>query len=246
MAESKPAFDFQAIWDSRLILLKGFGIAMFSASAAIVLAIVLGLIISLMRLSRVKPLQYFAFCYTQLFRGVPLYVLIIWVYFGLAIVANVNIPKIPAGILTLALLNSGYLSETFRSGILAVPSGQREAGEALGLKRREITRFIVLPQAFRIVVPPTGNQFVDAIKDSAILSIIGVPELMRMAQQQANVLYRPFEFYTVAGLLYLLAVLIVSKFLTRLEQKLAGYSKSTKKVKPFEMVQDTTGSEVVA
>jgi His/Glu/Gln/Arg/opine family amino acid ABC transporter permease subunit len=246
MTNSQPIFDFQAIWDSRLILLRGFGIAMFSASVAIVLAIVLGLIISLMRLSRVKPFQYFAFCYTQLFRGVPLYVLIIWVYFGLAIVANINIPKIPAGILTLALLNSGYLSETFRSGILAVPSGQREAGEALGLKRREISRFIILPQAFRIVVPPTGNQFVDAIKDSAILSIIGVPELMRMAQQQANVLYRPFEFYTVAGLLYLLAVLIVAKFMTRLDRRLAGYSKSTKNVALSRMARDSERSEVTA
>ena len=246
MINSQPIFDFHAIWISREILLKGFGIAMFSAAAAIIFAIFLGLTISLMRLSRIKPLRYFAFCYTQLFRGVPLYVLIIWVYFGLSIAVNINIPKIPAGILTLALLNSGYLSETFRSGILAVSSGQKEAGEALGLRRWEITRYIVLPQAFRIVVPPTGNQFVDAIKDSAILSIIGVPELMRVAQQQANVLYRPFEFYTVAGLLYLVAVLTVSFFLNKLERKLAGYSKPGGQTDPSSLTSALNGSEVVA
>jgi His/Glu/Gln/Arg/opine family amino acid ABC transporter permease subunit len=150
MSNSQPIFDFQAIWDSRLILLKGLGIAMFSATAAIIVAIISGLGIALMRLSRIKTIQGFAFLYTQLFRGVPLYVLIIWVYFGLAIAVDINIPMIPAGILTLALLNSGYLSETFRSGILAVPTGQYEAGEGLGLSKRDLMRFVILPQAFRI------------------------------------------------------------------------------------------------
>ena len=223
MPDSQPIFDYEAVWDSRVILLKGFGIAMFSATAAIILAIFLGLGIALMRLSRVKAFRSFAFIYTQLFRGVPLYVLIIWVYFGLAIAVDINIPMIPAGILTLALLNSGYLSETFRSGILAVPIGQREAGEGLGLSKRDVLRFITLPQAFRIVIPPTGNQYVDAIKDSSILSIIGVPELMRMAQQQANVLYRPFEFYTTAGVLYFIAVIFVSKLIGMAEKRASPF-----------------------
>jgi ABC-type amino acid transport system permease subunit len=150
---------------------------------------------------------------------------VLWIYFGLVYAVGIDIPRIPSGIIALALLNSGYLSETFRSGILAVDKGQREAGEALGLKPWQVSRLIVLPQAGRIVVPPTGNQFVDAIKDSAILSIIGVPELMKIAQEQANMYYRPFEFYTVAGLLYLVAVIIVSKGISKLEQRLARFSR---------------------
>jgi His/Glu/Gln/Arg/opine family amino acid ABC transporter permease subunit len=203
-----------------MLLLEGFGIAMFCATAAIILAMIIGLFIALMRLSNSRFLRGFAFIYTQLFRGVPLYVLVIWVYFGLAIVANINLPKIPAGIITLALLNSGYLSETFRSGILAVNIGQSEAAAAIGLTKRQIKRYIVLPQAFRIVLAPSGNQFVDAIKDTAILSIIGVPELMRMAQQQADLFYRPFEFYTTAGILYFIAVMGVTKLFSFMEKRM--------------------------
>lgn len=205
---------------------------MFCATAAILLAMIIGLFIALMRLSNSRFLRGFAFVYTQLFRGVPLYVLVIWVYFGLAIVANINLPKIPAGIITLALLNSGYLSETFRSGILAVNIGQSEAAAAIGLTKRQIKRYIVLPQAFRIVLAPSGNQFVDAIKDTAILSIIGVPELMRMAQQQADLFYRPFEFYTTAGILYFIAVMGVTKLFSFIEKKMnrIGFTNDSQKV----------------
>ena len=215
-----------------MLLLEGFGIAMFCATAAIILAMIIGLFIALMRLSNSRFLRGFAFVYTQLFRGVPLYVLVIWVYFGLAIVANINLPKIPAGIITLALLNSGYLSETFRSGILAVNIGQSEAAAAIGLTKRQIKRYIVLPQAFRIVLAPSGNQFVDAIKDTAILSIIGVPELMRMAQQQADLFYRPFEFYTTAGILYFIAVMGVTKLFSFIEKKMnrIGFTNDSQKL----------------
>ena len=215
------------------MLLKGFGIAMACATIAIIIAIILGLVVALMRLSRVKIFRWFAFIYTQFFRGIPLYVLIIWVYFGLAIAAGVNLPAIPAGIITLALLNSGYLSETFRSGILAVNKGQIEAGMALGLSRGNVMRYIVLPQAFRVIIPPLGNQYVDAIKDTAILSIIGVPELMRESKALANLYYRPFEFYTFAGLLYLFAVLVVSRGIGVIEKKLSAHSAQTPVVIDF-------------
>lgn len=227
MNSSEPFFDFNAVWSSMPILLKGFGIAMACATAAIIIAIILGLFVALMRLSKMKVLRWIAFVYTQFFRGIPLYVLIIWVYFGLAIAAGVNLPAIPAGIITLALLNSGYLSETFRSGILAVSKGQIEAGIALGLSKREVMRHIVLPQALKVVIPPLGNQYVDAIKDTAILSIIGVPELMRETKALANLYYQPFEFYTFAGLLYLFAVLVVSRGVTELEKKLSAHSAQT-------------------
>lgn len=228
MDNAQPFFDFGPIWQARTLLLEGFGIAMFSAVAGIVFAIVLGLLVAMMRLSRYRILRAIAFTYTQLFRGVPLYVLVLWIYFGLVYAVGIDIPRIPSGIIALALLNSGYLSETFRSGILAVDKGQREAGEALGLRPWQVSRLIVLPQAGRIVVPPTGNQFVDAIKDSAILSIIGVPELMKIAQEQANMYYRPFEFYTVAGVLYLVAVIVVSKGISKLEMRLARFSRQTR------------------
>ncbi len=115
MDNSQPFFDLAPIWQSKWLLLEGFGIAMFSAVLGIIFAIILGLIVALMRLSRFKVLRAFAFTYTQLFRGVPLYVLVLWIYFGLVYAAAIDIPRIPSGIIALALLNSGYLSETFRS-----------------------------------------------------------------------------------------------------------------------------------
>jgi len=224
MHKAEPFFDFTTVWSSMGILLKGFGLAMGCATIAIIIAIIFGLIVALMRLSSIKSLKVFAFSYTQFFRGIPLYVLLIWVYFGLAIAVGINMPAIMAGVVTLGLLNSGYLAETFRSGIAAIDRGQIEAGMALGLSKRDVTRWIVLPQAFRIIIPPLGNQYVDAIKDTAILSIIGVPELMRETQQLADLHYRPFEFYTFAGLLYLLAVLTISHLLLKLERRLSAHS----------------------
>jgi His/Glu/Gln/Arg/opine family amino acid ABC transporter permease subunit len=212
--------DFAPVWQSFGVLLRGFGIALLVAVAAIAVAIVVGLVVALARLSPVPPLRWLAFAYTQLFRGIALYVLIIWVYFGLAAAADVNFNPIPAGITTLALLNSAYLSETFRAGILAVDRGQREAALAMGLSRWQAFRDVVAPQALRVVVPATGNQFVDAIKDSAILSVIGVPDLMRETQRLAQFYFRPFEFYTIAGAMYLAAVFAVSYAVRRLERHL--------------------------
>lgn len=214
-------FDIQPVWDSLGVLLNGFGIAMFIAAVSIVLAVALGLLVALMRLSPFAPLRWIAFIYTQLFRGIALYVLIIWVYFGLAVALNINLAPITAGIVTLALLNSGYLSETFRSGILAVDRGQVEGATAMGLSRGQIFRSVVGPQALRNIAPATGNQFVDAIKDSAILSVIGVPELMHETQRLAQYYFRPFEFYTFAGALYLVAVFFVSYLFHILEGRLA-------------------------
>ncbi len=206
------------------MLLGGFRLAMLIALAAIVLAVLAGLVVALMRLSPWAPLRWIAFVYTQLFRGIALYVLIIWVYFGLAVAAGVNVAPIPAGILTLALLNSGYLSETFRAGILAVDRGQREAATALGLTPVQSFRSVIAPQAMRVVLPATGNQLVDAIKDSAILSVIGVPELLHETQRLAQFYFRPFEFYTIAGGMYLVAVFVVSFLFRILERRLAHES----------------------
>lgn len=222
----QPFFDLAPILANLSPLLKGFGIALISATGGTVLAVIVGAVVAALRLSSIPPLRWFAFGYTQLFRGIPLYVLIMWVYFGLAIVVGLNIPAIPAGILTLALLNSGYLAETFRSSYASIDRGQHEAGLALGLSGAAIRRHVLLPQAARVAIPPSGNQYVDAIKDSAILSVIGVPELLRQSQQLANLYYRPFEFYTFAGLLYLLAVLIVSRLMRLLEGRISNRTAS--------------------
>jgi His/Glu/Gln/Arg/opine family amino acid ABC transporter permease subunit len=235
---SKSAnFDLKPVFDSFGLLMHGFGIAMYIAVVSIILAVILGVVVALMRLSTFAPARWLAFAYTQLFRGLALYVLIIWVYFGLAVALNINLAPITAGILTLALLNSGYLSETFRSGILAVDRGQVEAATAIGLSKAQIFKSVVGPQALRKIAPATGNQFVDAIKDSAILSVIGVPELMHETQRLAQYYFRPFEFYTFAGALYFVAVLGVSYLFRILERKLSNKAVEHKRIFSFQTSQ---------
>ena len=152
----------------------------------------LGLLVAMSRLSRFPPLRGLAFIYTQFFRGVALYVLIVWIFFGLALAIELKLDAEVAGIVALEPRSTpGYFSEIFRSSIQAVDRGQREAAIALGLPRRRVFGSVVLPQAVRVALPATGNQFIDIVKDSSILAVIGVRELMRETQRLANQNFRP-------------------------------------------------------
>ncbi|MBA2530318.1 MAG: amino acid ABC transporter permease [Euzebyales bacterium] len=213
--------DFGLVLQSMGVLLRAARISVFVAAAGFAIAVVLGVIVAAMRRSRLRPLSWVAFAYTSFFRGIALYVLIIWLYFGIAAAAGITLGALTAGIATLALLNSAYLAEVFRSGIEAVDDGQREAALAMGLSRGQAFRAVIAPQALRIALPATGNHLVDAIKDSAILLVIGVPELMRETARLAQYNYRPFEFYTVAGAMYLFAVSAVGLLFRWLERRLA-------------------------
>lgn len=201
-------------------LLEAFAVTAAVAVAAMALALVVGLVVALGALSRWRLVRVLAFTYVQVFRGVALYVLIIWVYFGLAISMQVAFDPVPAGIVTLALLNSAYLAEIFRTGIAKVDRGQLEAGDALGLTRTTTMLRVLVPQAVRAMVPAIGNQFTDVLKDTSILAVVAVPELMYSSQRLAQSNARPFEFYTFAGLLYVVAVAGITWATRRLERRL--------------------------
>jgi His/Glu/Gln/Arg/opine family amino acid ABC transporter permease subunit len=213
-------YDWDVVWHSLPVLLRAVRITIVVSIASAILAVLLGMLVAVSRLSRFPPLRAVAFVYTQFFRGVALYVLIVWIFFGLALAINLKLDAEIAGIVALTLLNSGYFSEIFRSSLQAVDRGQREAGIALGLPRRRVFGSVVLPQAVRIALPASGNQFIDIIKDSSILAVIGVRELMRETQRLANQNFRPFEFYTATMGFYLVLVAIVSFGMNRLEQVL--------------------------
>jgi His/Glu/Gln/Arg/opine family amino acid ABC transporter permease subunit len=220
MAAGRP-LDFGPVWDQREALARGVWTMLVVAAAALVLSVIGGAAMALLRRSRIRPLSWLAFAYIQFFRGVALYVLIVWVFFGLAVAAGVRLDPIPAGIVTLTLLNTAYLAEVFRAGLEAVPRGQSEAADAIGLSRWARFRFVVAPQAVRVALPAAGNQFADIIKDSAILSVVGVSELFRETQRWSQFYQRPFEFYTAAAAIYLTVVLIVSGGVRLLERRLA-------------------------
>ncbi len=208
-------FHLDLILRSWHSLLVGFGVAVGVSVLAMVLALVLGLAVAGMRLSRFRVLWVPAFAYIQLFRGTSLYVFILWLYFGLAIATGINIPPVPAAVICLGMLNSAYMAEIYRAGVGAIPRGQFEAARALGLSPFQLYKDIIVPQALAVVLPSMMNLFVDLLKDSALISVVGVEDLMRAADRLTKFYFRPFEFFTAASALYVTAILLFSRFVVR-------------------------------
>lgn len=187
---------------------------------AFVLAVLVGLVMAAGRRSRLIPARALSFVYVNVFRGAALYVLVIWLFNGLAVATGILLSAVTVGVLALTLLNSAYLAEVFRAAISGVDHGQWEAGNAIGLSRWDVFRRVVAPQAARIAVPATGNHLVDALKDSSILAVIAVPELMFVTNGIAQTTFRPFELYVTAAGIYLAIVFVLSWGLRRLERRL--------------------------
>jgi glutamine transport system permease protein len=160
--------------------------------------------------------------YVETFRSIPVLVLILWVYYGLPVVLGLSLNPFTAGIVALALSDSAFEAEIFRAGIQSIERGQTEAADALGFSYSQKMWHIILPQAIRRILPPLGNQFVYMLKMSSLLSIIGLQELTRRANELTVTVYRPLEIYTVLVLEYLLLILIVSFIVRRLEARLGA------------------------
>lgn len=207
------------VWNARQPLLYGTGITILVAFLSLVVALVMGLPIALMRSSRSKFLSVPAFLYVQFFRGTSLYVLILWVFFGLAIAFNINLPPFGAAFLCLGLLSSGYMAEVYRTGFGVVGLGQWEAGRTIGLGETVIFRMIVLPQALRVIIPSAANLFVDMLKDAAIVGVVGVWDLMKQADRLTKFHFRPFEFYTASAIIYFIVVFAFSQLVGVLERR---------------------------
>jgi len=201
-------------------LLGGLKFTITVSLIAMFFAILLGLIISIAGTTKSKTLNIINVSYTEIIRAIPVLVMILWVYYGLPVLLNLNFSAFAAGIIALSICESPFISEIFRSGIQAVPKGQKEAGTSLGLSFFQKFYLITLPQAIRIILPALGNQFVYMLKMSSLVSIIGLNELTRKANELVVSQYRPLEIYTFLVLEYLVLILIVSYFVRKLEKKL--------------------------
>lgn len=193
-------------------------IAMTVCSLA--LGIIVGLISCFFSISRFKVLNKISGAYLSIIRGTPLMVQATFIYFGLSAVLNITIPPFVASVIVLMLNSGAYLSEIFRSGISAINKGQMEAARSLGLPHGVAMRKIILPQAFRIVIPSVTNQFIITLKDTSILSVIGVAEMMRQSQQLVANNFRAFETYAVVAVWYYVLVVILTKLFQLLERRL--------------------------
>lgn len=206
-------FRFDIIWAGSRLLLQGAWVAFQVAMTAMLLALILGLIMAILRLSRFAVLRTPAFLYIQFFRGTSLYVFILWLFFGLTIVTGLKMGPITAAIIALGMLNSAYMAEIYRSGLSSVAYGQYEASRALGLTQLQMYQDVIIPQALPVIIPATMNLFSDLLKDSSLVGVVGVEDIMRAAARLANQYFRPFEFYTAAAVIYASIILFVSRVL---------------------------------
>jgi His/Glu/Gln/Arg/opine family amino acid ABC transporter permease subunit len=218
----------ELVWNARGPLLLGTLVTLEVAFLALGLALVLGLPLAMLRSSRLKILSVPAFLYIQFFRGTALYVLVLWVFFGLAIAFNINLPPFGAAVLCLGLLNSAYMAEVYRTGLGTVGFGQLEAARSLGLPEMPVFRHVVLPQAVRIIIPSAANLFVDMLKDAAIVGVVGVWDLMKQADRLTKFYFRPFEFYTGAALVYFVVVFFFSRLVGVLEKRFSRHVRKEK------------------
>lgn len=212
-------FHFEVVLQQWQWIARGLGMTLYISTISMACALVLGLLLALCSLSRLAPVRLLAHVYVQVFRGIPLLVFIIWMYYGVSMVVGINFNPTAAGILCFTLQYGSWLSETYRSGIQAVGRGQREAAASLGLTDTQAFISVVLPQAIRIVLPSIANIFVGLIKDSSLVSVIGVFELMRQAQLAASLTFRPFEFYTVTAAVYIVLTFGIARALLALERR---------------------------
>ncbi len=185
---------------------------------SLALALVIGLIFALMKVSGIKALSVIYSGYVGIIRGTPLIVQIMWLYFG--ITHFVVLSAFWAGTIALAIHSGAYIAEIFRGCIQSVDRGQMEAAQSLGMKRGLAMRRIILPQAFKRAIPPMGNQFIIGLKDSSLVAFIGITEIFSLSMDNAAVTFKQLEFYTIAGLYYLVMVALFTYLLSRLENRL--------------------------
>ena len=201
-------------------LLSGLTTTIYISVVSIVISMFLGLVVAIPSLAKSKFLTYINIGYVEIVRAVPLLVLILWIYYGLPIMTGISFSPFVSGIIALAISESAFQAEIFRAGINSIKKAQWEAGSSLGLNFFKRLRLVILPQAIKNILPAIGNQFVYVLKMSSLVSIIGIGDLTRKANELVVTTYRPLEIYTFLILEYLVLILIVSYFVRKLENKL--------------------------
>ena len=201
-------------------LISGFTTTIYISVVSILISMIIGFIVAVPSLAKSKYLTYLNIGYVEIVRAVPLLVLILWIYYGLPIMTGVSFSPFVSGIIALSISESAFQAEIFRAGINSIKKSQWEAGSSLGLSFFRKLRLVILPQAIKNILPAIGNQFVYVLKMSSLVSIIGIGDLTRKANELVVTTYRPLEIYTFLILEYLVLILIVSYFVRKLENKL--------------------------
>ncbi len=200
--------------EKAVVVTIGLGIGSFVLGSA------LGMLIALARISDARPLRWLAFAYVSVFRGTPLLIQILLIYFGLPNY-GITIDPIPAALLALTLFSAAYLSENFRSGINAVDRGQWEAAWAMGMGYGKTLWRVILPQGLRIAIPPVGSRLIALMKDTSLASTVTVVELTRVADQLGATTFRYMDMFIIVGTIYWVINQLLTLLQTWLEEKLS-------------------------
>ncbi len=214
--------DWKLMIDSIPLLLSGLRWTIVISLLGMLLATGMGIALVMMRRSPLPFLPLIARIYTEIILGVPILVLLFVIFFVLPNI-GILIDPFPSGLLTLMLHYSPYIAEVIRGALEAIPRGQIEAGRAIGMSSQEISQSIVIPQAIGLILPPLTGQFIGLIKDSAILSVISVPELTFMAKQVISRTYAPFEIYVLIAIGYWVLTFVLELILRRFERHFTAY-----------------------
>jgi len=212
--------DFSQIVPSLPFILKGILVTLQFTLLSALFGFALGTLLSLLKISSIKPLRWFAEFYTSIFRGTPLILQLALIYFATPQLIGYQISAIEAGVITFALNSAAYSSETIRAGIMAVDKGQREASMSLGMPYRLMMLDIILPQAFKNILPALVNESIALLKDSALVSTIGALDLMRRGMVVAAEKYLYFEPLIVVGIIYYIMVMGLTQAAQVLERRL--------------------------
>jgi arginine/lysine/histidine transport system permease protein len=202
--------NFSQFVPSIPFILEGVLVTLKIVALAALLGFVLGIILALFKIGRIKVLTWFADAYTSVFRGTPLVLQLMIIYFGLPQIIGFEIEAFPAAVIAFGLNSAAYISEIIRAGILAVDKGQREAAMALGVPYKPMMRDIILPQALKNILPALMNEFITLTKESAVVTVIGAMDIMRRAYIVGGDKYAFFEPLLIAGLIYYILVMILT------------------------------------
>jgi polar amino acid transport system permease protein len=196
------AWDFSFLWQYRGLILLGLGVTMAYTVGTIFFGLVIGLVTGLLRLSRNAFVNAPLIAYVEIFRCTPLLVQIIWFYYALPVVVGIDIPATVAATLVLSLYTGAFYAEIVRGGVNSIERGQWDAARAIGMRQRQLMRYVILPQALKRMIPPFMNQSIIQLKNTSLVSTIAVADLLYQGELITAATYRPLEVYTMVAVLY--------------------------------------------
>jgi len=216
------SMDWGLVLQSLPVLLEGAKLTIFYTAFSVFFGMILGLIFALGKMAHNKLIKAVAIAYIEFFRGTPLLVQIFVIYFGIPQVLGFYPENytVIAGIVALSLNSGAYTAEIFRSGIQSIDYGQMEAARSLGMSHAQAMRYIILPQAIKVVIPPLGNEFIAMLKDSSLLAVITVEELLMSAKIIVGRTLQPMPLYITVAMMYLVMTLVLSLLVNYTEKRL--------------------------